>query len=402
MRIRGQWWNLQEEADDGTQGGAGSGAAGSDGWVAVPDAGSDENAGDAGAGTQPGSGTDESGAKTPEGQPKDMLEAITQGLAKVDQQTKETPAAAKPKKDEGAAAAEEKHPNGAPKKNEKGEDLDAEGKVVPKKSKTAAELELKPDELKTLGPKAQERFREVISTLKEREATIGQLTETNKTLASARDNIVSVLEETHTTSDQLSAYLEFNRMLQSGDPKDLESALELLENQRAAIYKSLGREPEDGGLDLLAEFPDLKEDVSEAKITRERALEIAQARRERAAAQARDERTRSSEQSAQATQQARTKALNDIGAWTAKMAKEDIDFKAKEAKLLDQVDDVIKNYAPNQWVATLQMLYKQIAIPKAASQPRKGEQPLRPSGAKPGAKAPQNMFEAMWGQEAPK
>jgi hypothetical protein len=242
----------------------------------------------------------------------------------------------------------------------------------------------------------------VITTLKSREAEITTLTEQMKPLAEARDAITSILTETHTTPDQLSAYLEFNRMLQSNDRKDLESALQMIEAQRGALYKVLGKEPADGGVDLLADFADLADDVKEARITRERALELASARRERAANEARSKQQQTRQQSVDQQKKASESALTDITAWTGELAKSDIDYKAKEEKLLEQVDEVIKTYPPNQWLPTLKLLYSGIVVQKAAPLPRKGEQPIRPSGAKPGAKAPQNMFEAMWGSEAPK
>jgi DNA-binding phage protein len=83
----------------------------------------------------------------------------------------------------------------------------------------------------------------VIGALKEREATIGTLTATNKTLTEARDAILGVMEETKTSQEQLAAYLEFNALLQSSDPKDLEAALGMVEKQRTALYKALGRSP---------------------------------------------------------------------------------------------------------------------------------------------------------------
>jgi hypothetical protein len=76
------------------------------------------------------------------------------------------------------------------------------------------------------------------------------------------------------------------------------------------------------------------------------------------------------------------------------LASSDIDYKAKEAKVIDQVDEVIKNYPPEQWLPTLKLLYQGITITKAAPQ-RKSETPLRPTGAKPGAKAPSSMEEAI-------
>jgi hypothetical protein len=174
----------------------------------------------------------------------------------------------------------------------------------------------------------------------------------------------------------------------------------MVENQRAALYTALGREPEDGGVDLLAEFPDLKQKVTDAQITREDALELAAARRERAANTRKDQQQQSQQQGVEQVKTARANALKDITAWTADLTKSDIDYMAKEEKLLEQVEEVIKTYPPNQWLATLKLLYSGIAVQKAAPQPNKGQQPIRPSGAKPGAKAPQNMFEAMWGTEA--
>jgi hypothetical protein len=403
--IFGRGWVYQDEATDGTDGGAGG--------AATVDTGGEEGA----AGTvddkvdDAAAGAVDDKKPAADGQPKDMLEAITKGLAKTAPTVDEEAEPAKKATDEAAAAAAapaktEKHANGAPKKDAAGNELDDNGAIVKKaeapKAKTAAELELKPDEKKVLGAKAQARFGEVITTLKAREAEIATLTEQMKPLAEAREAITGLLKETMTTPDQLSAYLEFNRLLQSADTKDLETALTMIENQRVVLYKALGREPAGGGVDLLAEFPDLKEKVAEAQMTREAALEVAAARRERAAAEARTKQQTQQQGAAAELKKAQDKGLADITAWTAELTRTDIDYKAKEEKLLDQVDEVIKTYPPNQWLATLKLLYAGIAVTKAAPAPKKGEQPIRPSGAKPGAKAPQNMFEAMWGAEAPK
>lgn len=392
----GQGWVPQEEAEDGTQGGAGGGGDGSgvapDDGVIVEDAGT----GNEGDGVAPGDKTG-AGAAPKDGEPKDMLDAITKGLEKtapkVDDEAK--------KAADAAAAAQEKHPNGAAKKNEKGEDLDPEGKVVQKqapKAKTSAELALSKEQLAALRPESRARFQEVITTLKARETEIATLTGQIKPLTEARDSIMSVLEETKTTADQLSAYLEFNRLLQSNDPKDIEDALQIVERQRVALYKALGREPEGGDLDLLADFPDLQGDVAESRLTRERALELANGRREKAANEQRSQRQNAQHQTLEQRKQVADKAVKDIEAWTAGLGKSDIDFKAKEKDLLDQVDEVFKTYAPEKWLDTLKLLYKGIKVTKqAAQQTLRGEQPLRPSGAKPGAKAPQDMYEAMWG-----
>lgn len=326
-----------------------------------------------------------------------MLEAINQHLDKA------KPAAAAEGGDKSGAAAKK---DGAavadnPKKNDKGDDLDHDGKVIaktPPKVKTSAELELSPEERKVLGVKAQARFGEVITALKEREGTIEKQAVQIKGLTEARDAIVGLMEETRTSQEALGQYLEFNMLATSNDPKQVEQALHILEAQRAALYTRLGREPADGGIDLLAEFPDLQKQVADEEIKREAALEIAASRREKAArqkaAELQQQQKTQSEQTQKAAKEAAEKALTDIETWTAGLKKSDLDYKAKEDRLLAKLDGVLKNYPPDKWLATLQLLYEGIEIPKGAA-PAGGGKPLRPSGAKPGAKAPSNMLDAI-------
>jgi len=402
--IFGRGWVYQApEGDDGAPGG---GEAPAEEVIDEGGKPKDSGGGDAAA-------SEPAGAK--EEAPKDMKSAIDVGLGykkgpggealdPLTGKVKEEPAkpgAAKPVGE--VKETETHHANGAPKKDEKGQALDDKGKVVKPaaapKLKSAAELDLKPEEKKALHAKTQGRFAEVITTLKAHEGTIAKQGDTIKTLSEARDAILGVLEETHTTQDQLSAYLEFNALLQSKDPKDLDAALRMVEGQRMALYKALGREPQGGDLDLLADFPDLKKHVEEEEITRAAALEIAQGRREKAAREANAQREqnqqRSQQQTAEQRKQAAEGALKGIEAWTAGLAKTDLDYKAKEDKLLAKVDGVMKSYPPNQWLPTLQLLYEGIEIQKAAPASGRQNQPLRPSGATPGAKAPNSMLEAI-------
>jgi hypothetical protein len=269
--IFGRGWVYQEEAGDDAAGAGGGGAGGDVGAAddAAGGAAADDDAGAAGDGTgEQGAASGEKksagaapGEKKGE-QPADMKSAIDVALgyakkpdAAVDDKTKAKP----------DAAAEEKHANGKPKKNEKGEDLDAEGKVVPKqapKAKTSAELALSKEQLAVLKPEARARFHEMSSALKAHEGTITTLSGENKVLKEARDSLLGVMQETKTTHDQLASYLEFNAMLQSSNPKDWEEALQFVENQRAALYKALGREPQGGEIDLLKDFPDLSKQVA--------------------------------------------------------------------------------------------------------------------------------------------
>jgi hypothetical protein len=405
--VFGRGWVFQDETNgEGSDlgGGAPAGDGGGEGGGA-PEGGD-------GAGEADGAAPAAGGEKKEEA-PADMKAAIDAGLGykkgpggealdPLTGKVKEEPAKPAAKPAEGKET-ETHHANGTPKKNDKGEALDDKGQVAKPaaapKLKSAAELDLKPEEKKGLHAKTQARFAEVIGALKTHEGMIAKQNDTIKTLGEARDAILGVLEETHTSQEQLSAYLEFNALLQSKDPKDWESALQMVEGQRAALYKALGREPEGGGLDLLADFPDLKKQVDEEEITRAAALEIAKGRRDRAARDAETQRQQQHQHAQQQTaaqrKQAAETALTEIERWTAGLSKTDLDYKAKEDKLLAKIDGVLKNYPPNQWLPTLKLLYEGIEIQKTDTGGSRQERPLRPSGAVPGAKAPNSMLDAI-------
>lgn len=391
---------------DETDGSDGNGAAGGAAPSAGGQSGGDgDAAGAAGAGDGKGGGEGDDAPGGAEAEPKDMKSAIDAALGykggadgKGGKQ-EEKPGAG----DKGAGKeTETHHANGKPKKDDKGQDLDPEGKVVQKgapKVKSAAELALKPEELKLLGAKTQARFGEMIGALKAHEATIAKIGNENKVLMAGRDAIIGLMQETQTTQDQLAGYLHFNSLLQSGNAEDLEAALQMVEQQRLGLYKALGREPEGGGLDLLKDFPDLAKQVEEDEITRAAALELAKARRERAAREHQASRQKSAKQ-ADADRQAQQKkeaedAEKAISTWTAELQKSDIDYAAKEDRLLAKLDEVLEKYPPKQWLPTLKLLYDGIEITKAAPPGGSQHKPLRPSGARPGAKAPANMLEAI-------
>jgi len=393
---------------DETDGHDGNGTAGG----AAPDAGAD-GGGDGrdqgqggGDGGQGGNGPDSAGADKTGDAPKDMKSAIDVALgytAGVDGKPQERPAAADKggKAPEAGKESETHYVNGKPKKNEKGEPLDQDGNATQKtapKVKTSAELAIKPEELKALGAKTGRRFTEMITALKTHEGTIQKQAGELKVLAAGRDGILGVMEETGTTKDQLSGYLYFNQLLQSSKPEDLESALAMVEQQRLGLYKALGREPQGGDLDLLKDFPDLAKQVEEEEIPRATALEIAKARREK---QGRDQQTNRQQLQQRSETERKAKlqkdgqtALDGIEAWTAALRKSDLDYNAKEDKLLAKLDEVLTKYPPDKWLATLKLLYEGIEITKAPAN-GKGNTPIRPSGARPGAKAPNSMLDAI-------
>lgn len=412
--VYGQGWvHGPQDENDGAAGGGGAAggepAGGADdapggegdGTVVeeVPDDGNGTEGGDKAAGAGKKS---EAPAADPNA-PKTMLEAISRGLDK----KKEPPV--DDKKQQQQKPAEEKHPNGKPKKDAQGNELDDKGQIVKKaaapKAKTSAELDMKPEELKKLGAQAQQRFREVISTLKAHEGTITKLSGENQTLTRARDSLFAAMDDAKMSKDDLAGYLEFHAMMSSGDPKMLTDALVILNNQRAEVMKALGKDGD--GFDALADFPDLKKKVEDEVLSREDAVEIATGRRR---AQATD-KGREQQQNKQRTEndaaarhkEASTKAMGEINAWCNGLSTSDLDYKAKEAMLLEPqgdqpaiLDSVMKDYPPNLWLPTLKMLYAGLKVQKQQA-PNGGDNTLRPSGARGGHPAPKTMHEALWG-----
>lgn len=394
--LFGRGWVFQEEANGETDGGAGADTlVGADGNDTVGE-GEDSLAGANGEDSVAGAA---GAAKVDE--PKDMKSAIDAALG-YDKEAKEKAAkelAEKKKAEETALAAKTAGawPNGAPKKNAKGEDLDQAGKVlkVSTKEKKLSELDLTPEQKKAMKPETAQRFGELFGQLKSVTTERDTLRAENRNMAVARESFFGALEEAQCTKDDLAAYLSFNSLIKTGR---FEEALKELDTQRVAILKHLGRE--DGGVDLLAEFPDLAKDVEEERITRKHALELATGRRQAAARQRSEATGRQTQQAQREAQEAAKKEQDDalltIGAWTKQVAGEDLDWNAKEGRLLDEIDGVIKEYPPKLWLPTLKRLYAGLSgVKKDPPLPGAGKVPLRPSGAKPGAPAPANMMEAI-------
>jgi len=258
------------------------------------------------------------------------------------------------------------------------------------KGKKADDFMLKPEELKVLHAKTQERMHTLHRYAKDQEAVVAQQGETIKAMSAARDEILATFKEYRAEPDDLIPLLEVNLLVKTGR---YEEALKWVDTQRAGILKELGREAP--GVDLLAEFPDLKQKAEDEQITRADAVELANARRREkasseAAARARDERGKFT-----AVEEAQNTALISIERWCAGKSKGDIDYKKKEEKILTKLDAIIKKYPPQLWLPTLEQIYDSIEVVKEAAPINSGAQPLRPGGPKPGARQATNMEDAI-------
>ncbi|MCC6530934.1 MAG: hypothetical protein IT531_00155 [Burkholderiales bacterium] len=234
-----------------------------------------------------------------------------------------------------------------------------------------------------LAPEAQKRFQHLIGEIKtERQA--------RETAEATVTGLRQLMEQTYTSAEDFGALLEYNRLCKTGQ---WDQARALILDQLKWISIHQGKPAP--GVDLLAEHPDLAEEVRSMRLSEERAFEIARGRAVERTRQQAEQRTLQT----QAQQQQRAGQVNEavkaVDAWAAKMAASDVDWPAKE-KLLDaKMEWLAQNVAPAGWLAHLQQWYGLIASPPAGAAPAK-PRPLTsgngPSGVKP---APQSMREAI-------
>lgn len=221
--------------------------------------------------------------------------------------------------------------------------------------------------------RGKERIKQVFAEKKQLEQDITEFRE--------------LVKSTGMSPQEFAQTLEFGRLVNSGDEKNLRVALEMIENQRAALYQKLGVEAP--GVDLLQGHDDLKQAVDNMEITRERAVELAKYRKQQAEVTQRQQVEQQSVQQQQAFQQQVHQAAGAMEAYLQTRANE-VDHPARMKVITEHfknpanLQKFVSTYQPQQWAATIQMMYDNIQVPRAAASP----QPIRSRPATLGNPAP--------------
>jgi hypothetical protein len=195
----------------------------------------------------------------------------------------------------------------------------------------------------------------------------------------------SVLRDAGATPEVLSGHLNYIKAINSGD---LEGALSFIENERAALARAIGKPIE--GVDLLADFPDLRQRVDGFELTEQDALEMAKLRRGQ---QQLDAQRQSQQQQEQQRQQMdaysaeRASALSEIKAWTESQ-QSSIDWDVMEGAVVTflqqpATQQILAQTPPKNWLNFIKSHYasvQQLAA-RSVQAPRTGVTPLRPRGA---------------------
>lgn len=222
--------------------------------------------------------------------------------------------------------------------------------------------------------RGKERIRQVFAEKKQLEQDITEFRE--------------LVKSTGMSPQEFAQTLEFGRLVNSGDEKNLRVALEMIEGQRAMLYQKLGVEAP--GVDLLQGHDDLKQAVENMEITRERAVELAKYRKQQAEVTQRQQVQQQSQQEQQEFQQQVQQAAGAMEAYLHTRANE-VDHPARMKVITEHFKNpanlqaFVSTYRPDQWAATIKMMYDNIQVPRA-SQP--SQQPIRSRPATLGNPAP--------------
>lgn len=321
-----------------------------------------------------------------------MLEAITADLPEGAENAAALPEDLVPGSNEAAEAAAAKDAEAG----KAGEPVkDADGKPVEAK----AEPDEAAKEADTLGlkGKANERFREMAAEIKElaplrdalKEAGIKDVAELPVLAKRAKDgdDLVHMVSETGASPEQFGMtldYLAVAAKANAGDRAAAEQAFKFAQAEVAGWAQKLGIEVP-GVHDPLAEHADLKAKIEAGDMTREAAMEVAQARASTAALAQRNADTERATATTQAQQQAVQQGVDALKAWEApKLA--DPAYAAVRPALNAKVLEIRQKYPPSLWAEATELAYQALAAEaKAAAVPPKQPVPgpVRPGGPRP-------------------
>lgn len=188
-----------------------------------------------------------------------------------------------------------------------------------------------------------------------------------------------MVKSTGASPDDFAQTLQFLRLANANDEQSARAALEMIEMQRAELCKRLGIDAP--GVDVLAEFPDLKVDVHNG-MPMERALEMAKYRRQQMQVeQARQ--VQEAQQRDMANWQSTVKNVEQTAVAYFQTREKEADFPVKLAQLKAHFSNpenmnrfLDANPDPKQWFGALQFMYDAIKV-APAPRPNTAAQPIR-------------------------
>ena len=224
-----------------------------------------------------------------------------------------------------------------------------------------------------LGERSAERFRELsksekaLAPIREAAEKAGVTLDDLPVVferARERDDFVRMVSETGATPEQFGKLLDYQTTITAANKGDLaaaEAAFTMLLPEVQTLAKLLGKDIA-GIADPLADHPDLKADVENGDIAKERALELARSRTQDLLQKTTREQTTQIEQAAQE----KTQAVDWLNRFDAHMAGADTTYAAKRPALLAFVETIGSTLPPAKWPEAVKAYYARIPAPVAA------------------------------------
>ena len=235
-----------------------------------------------------------------------------------------------------------------------------------------------------LGERSAERFRELsksekaLAPIREAAEKAGVTLDDLPVVferARERDDFVRMVSETGATPEQFGKLLDYQTTITAANKGDLaaaEAAFTMLLPEVQTLAKLLGKDIA-GIADPLADHPDLKADVENGDIAKERALELARSRTQDLLQKTTREQTTQIEQAAQE----KTQAVDWLNRFDAHMAGADTTYAAKRPALLAFVETIGSTLPPAKWPEAVKAYYARIPAPVAAPAPKPRPGPVR-------------------------
>lgn len=240
-----------------------------------------------------------------------------------------------------------------------------------------------------LRPVAQERFKQLAAGHREMSEKLKTIETERDTYRMDSEGFRTAIEYSGAEPEEFRELLEYSHSVKNGN---YEAALAILDKHRSQLAKFVAKPV--AGVDQFAEFPDLKQQVDAYELPVETALEVAQARRQRAAMERAQQQQQVTQQQQHASQQEINTAIDQISSLEKGWKANDIDFAAKAPLLVKQTETICKQYPPHLWKQAMTDFYNSLSTMKAPNPPLPNTQPLRPGG-RGGNPEPRNSTDAV-------
>jgi len=256
------------------------------------------------------------------------------------------------------------------------------------KTDDVKEVELSDDEiLDNLKPKAQERFKDLVSRNKDLEGRIEEL--------SPSQAMAEHVLNSGTQPDQLNFALDIFKSLNSGDWDAARGALSKLDQFSNVIAERLGVQGvQDNEKSSYSDFEDLSKAVDDLEMSSEWANKLAAQRiQANSINQSRQEFSQQTEESfkqQQAYDAEQSTAYNDIKSWEDGIKTSDADFESKRDIMLDIGEKIANSgVSPSSWLPLLKneydVLTRGMSLASKRTNASKQSGPLAPSSSSGGA-----------------